>query len=398
MAWRDRYRPASFRGVAFHVDAGGLSGGRRNVQHEYPDRDTPYVEDLGRAARSYPVEGYVLGADYFDARDALLDALEAAGAGELVHPYHGARQVIVDTYRVRESSDEGGMARFSITFLEAGEKRNPSGTRDRLAVIDGQADAFSESALDAFVDAFSVGGLPAFVAAAASGQVGDLGTLIGNLTAGLFGDDNAAAYARAVTALIEDADNLVQSPADLGARVATLVADAADYGVESPEAATRALQSLAATYGAEYSPVARTTSTRIQQADNQVALVELVGQLATARATTTAARTDWATYDEAVASRDALAERLDQVMETTSSDDVYLEAQALRTVLVDSVPAADEALPRLSHYTPKATLPSLVLAYQLHGDASRSDALVSRNRVKHPGFVPGGDPLEILNG
>ncbi|WP_251976712.1 DNA circularization protein [Salinicola avicenniae] len=397
MAWRDQYRPATFRGVGFFVRDAATNGGRRTVQHEYPDRDTPYVEDMGRKARGYTIDAFVIGRDYMSARDELLDALEATGAGELVHPYLGALSVNIDTFSARESSDEGGMARFSITFLESGEDRHPNGRRDRLSLIDAQSQAFNESALAAFVDKFSVGGLPAFVSAAASGQLGDLAGVIDSLTGGLFGrGERAARFARDLLSLADEADDLVHRPSDLGERLVAVVDAVASEGRASPRRGTQVLQTLAG-WGNNAAPVQRTTSTRARQADNQLALVDLVQQVATSRATTTAARTEWPTYDEAITTRDELADRLDVVMESTDSDNVYLEAQALRTELIEAVPSADQSLPRLSRYTPAATQPALVLAYQLHGDASRADELATRNHVRHPGFVPGGNSLEVLD-
>ena len=46
--------------------------------------------------------------------------------------------------------------------------------------------------------------------------------------------------------------------------------------------------------------------------------------------------------------------------------------------------------------TPEATQPALVLAYGLYEDAGREAEIVTRNKVRHPGFVPGGQALEVL--
>ena len=46
-------KPASFRGVPFVVQEGTSHFGRRNQIHEYPFRDTPWVEDLGQQARAF---------------------------------------------------------------------------------------------------------------------------------------------------------------------------------------------------------------------------------------------------------------------------------------------------------------------------------------------------------
>ena len=46
-AFSDTLLPASWRGVPFHGLSGELRFGRRPVVHEYPFRDSVWVEDLG---------------------------------------------------------------------------------------------------------------------------------------------------------------------------------------------------------------------------------------------------------------------------------------------------------------------------------------------------------------
>ena len=100
MTWRNNLRPAKLGKASFQVDS---ADGQfvRNVQvHEYPLRDKPYVEDLGRKARRITLECYVLADiankyDYMPERDALIAELESAGTKTLVHPYLGALKVNV---------------------------------------------------------------------------------------------------------------------------------------------------------------------------------------------------------------------------------------------------------------------------------------------------------------
>lgn len=120
MSWRDRFRPASFRGVTFYVDTGSRAGGRRGITFEYPKRDVPSDEDMGRRASRLAISGYVLGPDY-DIDAALLeDALNAEGHGPLVLPSFGEMIVRNETYTRSESKDRGNMAAFEMTFVEAG--------------------------------------------------------------------------------------------------------------------------------------------------------------------------------------------------------------------------------------------------------------------------------------
>ncbi|NAH43850.1 DNA circularization protein, partial [Escherichia coli] len=48
MTWKDRLQDASFRGVPFKVEEESMGTGRRVETHEYPNRDKPYTEDLGK--------------------------------------------------------------------------------------------------------------------------------------------------------------------------------------------------------------------------------------------------------------------------------------------------------------------------------------------------------------
>ena len=94
-------------GVPFHTTESDTGVGRRNEVHEYPLRDLPYADDLGRRAREFQVNGYVVGENYLQERDALIEALEAYGPGELIHPKYGMLNVVVvGRVSIRESHSE----------------------------------------------------------------------------------------------------------------------------------------------------------------------------------------------------------------------------------------------------------------------------------------------------
>lgn len=118
--WKMQLRAASFRGVSFGVTADESEGGRRTVTHEFPQREAPYVEDLGGAPRRFTVQAFVLGSDYMSRRDALEAALQQPGPGTLVHPWYGEVQVSQTApYKVRHSAQDGGMGPSSSSFSAA---------------------------------------------------------------------------------------------------------------------------------------------------------------------------------------------------------------------------------------------------------------------------------------
>lgn len=127
MAWRANLVDASFRGVGFQVnETEAPIAGRRLAVHEYPGRDEPFVEDLGRRTKKWSIEAFVIGDNYATVRDRLIDACDMPGAGELVHPYLGSLQVACEGCDLMERTREGRMARFSLSFVEAGANQYPT--------------------------------------------------------------------------------------------------------------------------------------------------------------------------------------------------------------------------------------------------------------------------------
>jgi prophage DNA circulation protein len=105
--------------------------------------------------------------------------------------------------------------------------------------------------------------------------------------------------------------------------------------------------------------------------------------------------TGFASYQEAVAARDEITGQIDRQVET-ADDVLYPALRDLYAAVVTHVGALRPQLACGSVYTSRATLPALALAHRIYGDANREADLCARNHVRHPGFVPGGVPLEIL--
>ena len=80
--------------------------------------------------KRWSIEAFVVGDDYATVRDRLIDACDMPGAGELVHPYLGSLQVACTACSLTERTSEGRMARFSLSFVEAGANQYPSNPRE----------------------------------------------------------------------------------------------------------------------------------------------------------------------------------------------------------------------------------------------------------------------------
>lgn len=389
---------ATFRGVAFFVEVAELSGGRRTVRHEFPLRDTPYIEDLGRRARTFPVEGYVLGDDYLAVRNALIAALEEAGPGELVHPSYGKRRVaLTGDFRVRESFvSEGRLARFSMEFGETEvAPAFPSATPAAGALVSSSADAADAAISSDLTARYSVAGQPSAALASLSAIVSSAAAAMRAALAPFVREtQQLAALKRDLDNLVLDAATLVQEPAEV---FTALHAAIVSLG-RAPLTPSLGIQALLTAYGFTPSsarPVATTPSRVIEQA-NWDALVGTVRSLAVTECARLALDETFDSYAAAVALRDSIIVKLDEQAET-AGDAAFAALAQLRAELVRAIPGEASDLPHLVTHTPAFTVPSLVLAHRLYGDVTLEADIVARNRTPHPGFIPGGAPLQVLS-
>lgn len=399
MPWRDNLRKASFRGVEFHYEGTDGDFGRRLARHEYPQRDVPFIEDMGRKAREHTVEAYLLEPDHMARAQALIAACEAAGPGTLVHPYLGSLQAVCTACRQRFTTREGGMARFTLTFVEAGENIYPRPAANTASVVGTKADAAASDVRGVFAGGFAVDGWPAHVAEAARAVLGDAGAAVAAaLLPSVARGSPLAGFRRALDLLTLDAASLVQAPATLASRVASLMRLVA--GEDAAGAPTAAWLGLSR-FGADLAAVPLTTASRRAEAANQTALAALTRRLALTEAARAIAAAPFESHREAVAAREDFAARVDE--ETATADDTsYRALTGLLAAVVRDVAARAPGLPRILEYSPATARPVLAIAHDLYGDdpaevPDRFDQIVARNRVRNPGLAGGGDVLEVLS-
>jgi prophage DNA circulation protein len=134
LPFRDALLTASYKGAPFFCEANARNNGRRIITHEFPKKDIPYSEDMGRRAKVFTLRGYCItypstlegGAgglyniDYRVARDNLLFQLESSGPGILVLPTLPAENVVLTRYRLTEEDNKGGYCSFDLEFAEFG--------------------------------------------------------------------------------------------------------------------------------------------------------------------------------------------------------------------------------------------------------------------------------------
>ncbi|AIR90588.1 DNA circularization protein [Pseudomonas cremoricolorata] len=407
--WRDLRREASFRGVQFWVDSDSVPVGRRTHIHEYPKRDQPSVEDMGRRTREFKFAGFIVGGDFIAQRDRLLAALDTPGPGELVHPWFGRLMVTAGDCEVSHARNELGMVRFSLVFID-GAAAFPVQTVNTRRQLAAQVPTLLESIEARFASAMAL--------------VDSVRLRVNAVRRAI-----SSAYAFAITclspmtSLFTDLSSLVYSVINApGALAASLLSDIASveraftgYGstgsLHKAKITGQAISDLS-----EQSPTADDPDVAALQA----ALIGLLQDAALLDLLLDMAEVPIAVA-QSVEQPAALSIQLEQEGSTTEAgataeagvpvaDDVLAVRDAISDamwviagesqpehfgVISDARLALDRHLTQVARsgvwlrtFRPRETVSSLVLAHKLYGDAMRGAEIVSRNAIRHPGFVP----------
>ena len=195
----------SFRGFPFKIARERGEGGRRGPVHEYPDRDEPFFEDMGRRAKRWELNVYFVGPSA-DLQADLWDKLLWKGeVGPLILPRLRRERVKAQTWSYDRDAGKGNWVACNVAFVEAGQNQFPAPTTS-------WPHALLEAALDArtaFADAMG----------SALSLVGLDGTLSQEAVEGLIGD--AMALGEVLTVVAQVAGG--QAPASALAQAGLLV-------------------------------------------------------------------------------------------------------------------------------------------------------------------------------
>lgn len=414
MTWRGSLLPASFRGISFVVDQAGVPVGRKGQLHDYPQRDDPYFEALGKQSQVHKLTAYVIGPDCFERRDKLLEALEADGPGELVHPWLGRMQVQVGECELQHDRREGGMARFDLTFYPDRPRQFPAATVNSQQQVTKSSQGLLSS---------SLGRYTAAMAKVDQARINLIG--LRNSMSSVYGviQRQFAPLVGVFNGVNGFAQSLINSPSTLSSLFSSYFSGIGSFGFSGPGGSSSGGADVssyrgavaAATQHAEAVTSINTVSQNSGQDTGAAAqtAANLVQDVLLVQVAEMVAQMPVATQPESTASTASLAQQVVQPVERPEvpvADDVlvlrdtlndaiweaslkadpqhYQALSALRQAMTQHLTAVAASGVRLVEISPAETLPALVLAYRRFGDATRAGEVVQRNRVRHPGFVP----------
>ena len=424
----DQLKPASFGGVALVSLGGAYRVGRRNAVHEYPFRDLPWVEDLGRQARRITVKGFLIGDDVAAQRDRLMAICESGKPNTLVHPTLGRRTVALIDATFEEDPQRGRVIMFTMVFVEQGQRQFPTSVLSGQKSVENALAPANQSTIAAFATktiAALQSGLTAAAAiatqaqawAATAIQAGNDASSLFNLASSLPGEfGRLFAQTKGITAgqiVAVVAGETIQSLEGVAAASRATVDGAAAAlgsaaGSISPTTidpfTAASLSMVSSIIGASPTPgdalksldVLHRFSTSSVPADGPAATAQEQAVLLFRRAAAVGMAQVSAAYtpasaQDAVNARELVVGALDDELTSAGDagdDDVFTSMRSLRAFVVTDLNTRAATLPQLITVTFNAALPSLVLAQRLYGDPTRSDELVQRANPRNPLFMP----------
>lgn len=439
--WQSQLQASSFRGVPFAVVAEEGSHGRRQAVHEYPYRDTAWIEDLGRGTRRFMIRGFLIqnsqiygGGDVIAQRQSLVAACEAKGSGTLVHPTLGELTVSIpeNGLRISGSMESGRVFEFTLMALESGLKvfaitdgTAASGTvktnyfkmvttvvASTLARIKGEIRGVT-SAIN------TIKGTITFWTSMVDSTVSEV-TNVSNVLKSTFGNNKYGRYSKGSvggsssvissglsTADAEDDQALTDLVKAQSVMDRKNIMDTTD-GLNNSSTADEFVQGVADVVNSilnstgsvndrisALEKLANSTSTEYQQSDSSKAIAAtmntLIVVLCTGAMTSSATEANPTSRDETEKLTQRVALQLDGalvVVADRADDEMYNALLTVRTAFISTMMARSSQLSDLMQTNMAQPLPALTLANRFYQDASRADELIQVARVPHPAFMP----------
>lgn len=377
-------RTASYKGVRFDVTDAEANAGRRSVLHEYPMRDLPYVEDIGRATRRYALTAIVAGTDYIARTKRLMEALEAPGGGTLVHPWLGSLKVTPTEIGKAKFDRSLGKATIDLVFVETGALENPSGLLGKIESLRKSIDEAMRSVQDAYDTAMEFASVADAVVSAGAQTFGQIQRLV---SVNAFMQDSG--IAKAVSLVKSGSGSDLKT---LGKNLARGLDLSSLTGVSWSRAthstASLSKSSVLAMESAEGLVAGSSDALIVEQGNAIKSMARSTLAIQAAGAATMVAEDGETSYDELISLQADVCDALDEAALSCPDDELAIVLADLRdsTYMALSESARDSA--RLIEMDVRPGTPLVVAAYRRYADAERTEEIAKINAVRHYGFSP----------
>ncbi len=393
--WLETLWRTSYKGAAFFVETDTEGGGRRIVIHEFPMRDTPYLEDLGERYREFSLTAYVASDRADSDAAALMSVCATRGPGIVVLPGQGPVLVRCLEFNRKHEKDKLGYIAHELRFVREGFGSALASVTSLINMVFIQAEAVATIAAAAFAATALFKDQPDYVSE----------TLVS-------GTENAlATFEAARTSVnVEPVANAKQRDVIQEAFTALPVAMAEEdavaiegIGLTVMNVAMALAENMDANTAISIMGDIVTVTPLVEAPDPLTTSIHRHSVATNKNVSNTLLRIAALTaYCEAIV-KVKLSDRpfaitlranvsgfFDEQLGALPSEsyEVYYSLIKLRDATIDYLSRAILDLAPVVKVTASLGMPSLFWAWRLYADPTRSGELVARNRIEHPSFMP----------
>lgn len=414
--WQATLARASFKGVPFEIRGETRATGRRVVSHEYPNREYWDNEDLGRAAQTIQVTGYVQGDSADTHAQLLMQRCSEPGPGMLILPARRPLQARILTCYSSFIPDELGRIPFEMEFVVEAKGVGGIFSSVRLGGLVTSAVADGNTAISAlfnlnfnsimrrFSPAQFVPGLAreasslAIIAAADAIDTARRGVVIRR-------HDEETKVVRRTRQIKKrarefayqgekpnrtDQKAFVRDQIDVSSDLAadlTAAIDGIASSASDPMDAGDVLTALVGFEAPEIRNGVDTLSVRAEKglSSEVAALVRRAALLGQAKLLT---RTTYESRRAAISVRAKIASAFEAELATLDDPETALAVEKVRNAAMQYITKSSIERPAVVTVDTGVSLPAVVIATSLYNDASQDAELMARNHAPHPLYMP----------
>lgn len=393
--WLKTLWRTSYKGGAFWVETDTEGGARRIVIHEFPMRDTPYLEDLGERFRDFAVTAYVA-SDRADSEGAALMAVCATrGPGVLVLPTQGPVLVRCLEFARTHHKDKMGYIAFTLHFVREGASGALATVASLLNMVFVQAEAAAGIAASLFATTALIKNVPDYVQEALQGGVENaLSTLeVVRTTVDVSPEASSPAREAIMKAYTTLPEVLAEEDAGALQTIGQTILDTAVSMTASmdPQVAIATWSEvLQATPVTVEPPKATSSKWRVQASSNLLAANTLLRLAALNSYCQAVAKIKLTDRPSAITLRANVASFFEEQLNNLPSEayDLFLGMTKLRDATVEYLSRVILDLAPVVRVSASLGMPSLYWSWRMYADPTRAMELVDRNRLPHPSFMP----------
>ena len=149
--------PASFKGFEFLTNEERVTkGGRKIVEHDYPNSGRRFPQDMGPLPEAYEMPGIISGPNFIQRANEFRQILSEAGSGKLVLPHQGTVTVTALPHRINYAHTNIGRIEFSLSFTTSNADQSPAEGRKDLSDVYQLGDESRQQCQDIIIEEYVV--------------------------------------------------------------------------------------------------------------------------------------------------------------------------------------------------------------------------------------------------